>query len=327
MTRVLLTGSAGFIGQNVLTLLANNPEYHVWALDLHNRYTVPKEIWKAPNVSIRVGDAGTTTLIADIKPDWIIHLAGSAGVRESDARPLDYIDNNVRVTTYVFEQARLHGVSRVVYASSSSVYGDREPGTRFVESDASVGSATSVYGMTKQMCERIAQYYWTRHGLQSVGLRFFTVYGPYGRRNMAIRKFTERIAAHQPIVVFGDGEQTRDFTHVFDITAAIVKSCKSPRVTANVYNVGAGDAHTVNELVKKISTALDTEAVVTYEPRHPADVPATLADTLAIKRDLGFTPLISLDEGLKQFIEWWKNHGDVEPVQVGVINSPNPNSE
>jgi UDP-glucuronate 4-epimerase len=304
--RVLLTGSAGFIGQNVLRRFAGDARYSVWALDLRNTYTLPKHITDAANVTLCVGDAGTTTLIEDHLCDWVIHLAGSAGVRESDADPLAYIDNNVRVTTHLFEQARLHGVTRVVYASSSSAYGDGAP-LPLVESDPN-RPACSIYGMTKQMCETIAQYYYTRHGVKSVGLRFFTVYGPHGRPTMAVRRFAEAIRADTPIVIYGDGTQTRDFTCVSDIVSAILASLtgSSRLVKCDVFNVGAGDSCSVNELVELIKELLGRPDYdrITHQPRHAADVGATLACGKHIAKQLGFTPKTKLRSGVAQFLRW-----------------------
>ena len=304
--RILVTGAEGFIGKNLMARLRTMPAVEVKGIDLV----------ASAHPDVTIADAGTTALVGTFRPDVIVHLAGSAGVRESDARPLHYIDNNLRVTAHLFEEARLHGVRRIVYASSSSVYGDSSgvcdssaaaAGRATVEADAVGCVQKSVYGLSKRFCEEVAEYYHHRYGVESVGLRFFTVYGPHGRLNMAVGAFAKAIAAGTPITVFGDGSQARDFTHVFDIVDGIVASCVAPVATDHVFNIGANDPHTVVELIELLKDLLNKpEVEIVFEVKHSADVDRTHADNSKFRSMIGhgLGPPMTLSKGLEQYV-WW----------------------
>lgn len=297
--KVLVTGAAGFIGKNLVMRLAQMADVRVWALD---QLDLPPCVAELAGVTALKDHAGTTGILGEVKFDCVIHMAGSAGVRMSDEFPLHYIDNNVRATTHLFEESRKSGVPLVIYASSSSAYGDSMDVP--LREDAPFHVASSVYGMSKQMCEEVGRYYHSRHGIKSVGFRFFTVYGPYGRDNMAIGRFTKDILADKPITIFGDGSQTRDFTHVDDVVDAIVAAMQSKTVQCEVLNVGAGDSCSVTELVDLIKTACDKPDFdkITYEPRHPADVTVTLASNAKLQKVLGVEPKVKLADGLRDYV-------------------------
>jgi UDP-glucuronate 4-epimerase len=305
-TRVLLTGSAGFIGQNVLNRLAHNADYHVWGLDLSNQYALLPHITDAHNVTLCVGDAGCTDLIRKHSIDVVIHLAGSADVRRSDEVPLTYVDNNVRVTMHLFEQARRQqqqhgGGVRIVYASSSSVYGDAAP--PHVEG-VSMVAPMSVYALSKGMCEDVAAYYHRRHGVSSIGLRPFTVYGPYGRTNMAVGAFAEAMDNNLPITVNGDGSQRRDYTYVGDVVDVIVAAVNTTAVVFDTFNVGAGESHSVLELADAISEAKGGRAHTTnHVAAHSADVQHTCACTDHVHTTLHTRPQTTLKQGLKSILK------------------------
>ena len=281
--RLLVTGAAGFIGQNLLHRLAGHPDYTVWALDRNAMYAAPPSVTLAGNVTLCTSDAGSTDAIAEHRIDTVVHLAGSTGVRESDANPLDFIDNNVRATAHIFEQARQHGVRRVVYASSSSVY-----------------------GLTKAMCDDLAAYYGRRHGLSCIGLRFFTVYGRYGRPDMAVARFTTELLAGRPVTVFGSGEQTRDFTHVDDAVDAIMAALEAP-VMSGVYDVGPRTPIAVNRLIDIIAEELGVLTVDrVHTAGHAADALATLADPAPLYRDLHVRPAVGAEDGVRSYVRWRK---------------------
>lgn len=320
ITRILLTGAAGFIGSNVLMRLANNSQVIVWALDIKDDYShLPSYVSGASNIITICGDAGDCAeLCAAKRFDYIIHLAGSAGVRESDANPLHYLDNNVRVTSHLFEQARLTGVRRVVYASSSSVYGDAPTPHMDYPDSAANAKPASIYALTKRMCEDVAKFYHSRHGVRSIGLRFFTVYGPFGRTTMAVNGFIAAMLKGEPITIFGEGEQSRDYTYVHDVVTAIMHCTKADdNVTCDVFNVGHGNTCSVLRLVallRKEIGAPSEGTVVVHAPRHAADVEATLANCDRLYEILKFRPRIPLEIGLAATVQWQQEKNTSLPL-------------
>jgi len=300
--RSLVTGAAGFIGANLCRrLLAEGHE--VVGIDCFSDY-YPREVKEARVAPLR--DHPRMTLVeADILAgdlvalgrgaDFIFHQAAQAGVRASWGETFSiYTDNNVLATQRVLEAARRIAPRKVVYASSSSVYGEgRERPTR--ESDPK--RPLSPYGVTKLAGEHLCHLYYVNYGVPTVSLRYFTVYGPLGRPDMSVWKFTEAILRGQPLVVYGDGTQSRGFTHVDDVVEANLRAAHS-RYTDTAFNVGGAGSATVNELIAMIEGILGKKAQVTHEPFAKGDARKTLADMSRTRRMLGLERLIPLEEGL-----------------------------
>jgi UDP-glucuronate 4-epimerase len=316
VTRVVITGSGGFIGKNLLDTLANNALYDVHGVDLlpPDAYThLSDAVKSAKNITLHTGDVGCADLkdIAGGKcVHVVVHLAGSANVRQSDSNPLLYIDNNVRVTTHVLDQCRVHGVKRFVFASSSSVYGSAPP--PHAEEIATGRETQSVYGLSKWVGEELCAYYARRYEIETVCLRFFTVYGPHGRPDMAVGAFASAVTRDVSSYIYGDGEQKRSYTYVKDVVDVIVRCCTSPRAKNGKFNVGASESVSVNalmSLVKRVFGRSDYDKVE-YIARHAADVDCTDATQDRIRVALGVSPCTSLDEGVRLYAEWLTVHGE-----------------
>lgn len=296
---VLVTGAAGFIGRNLVRRLHALGRFRVVGLDVLPR---PPEV--NANIDWIQEDLVKTDLGAVGKRfgvDCIVHLAGLAGVRQSDDKPRAYVHNNIDATTAVFDMAKTLGI-KVVFASSSSVYGDTPPPQQ--EHAAIHANLKSFYALTKLVGEDIGVYYWKRHGVPSFLLRFFTVYGTHGRPGMAVRKFSEQIMDGKPVTVYGDGTQLRDFTDVRDVCTAIVKCVDDVRGGCHEFNVGAGGKISVNGLIGVLEEAIGQKATVQRLPRHPADVDATGACTERIAEHFGWRPAIGIREGVEDFVQW-----------------------
>lgn len=236
--------------------------------------------------------------------DTVIHLAAQAGVRYSIENPLLYVNTNVVGFTNLLECARKAKTPHFIYASSSSVYGDNAD-VPFSESDR-VDSQASLYAATKKCDEVIASTYSRLYGMTTTGLRFFTVYGPWGRPDMAPSLFADAILDGRPIDVFNNGDMTRDFTYIDDIVegvAAVVE--KGAKMSGNsLYNIGCGHPERLGEFIKLLEQALGKRAALNMLPMQTGDVPQTWADTTAFRRDFGMTPGISLSEGIGRFARW-----------------------
>ena len=324
--KVLLTGAAGFIGSHTAEALVADG-HQVVGIDCFDSYLYTAEA-KRKNaaelahslrqepfrlVELDICDQeGLDSLVADQGFDVVLHLAALAGVRPSLREPQRYARANVQGTISVFEACRKHGIERCVYASSSSVYGakhsdlPRDQVVAFSEDDLCLTPA-SPYAATKRSCELIASTYRDLYGLGVSGLRYFTVYGPRQRPDMAIHHFTARIAAGQPITVYGDGSSFRDYTFVSDAVAGTVAACQ--RLEAgqyNIYNIGGTATTTLSELVALIETTVGKEAIVERKPDQPGDVPMTFANVSRAQRDLGYAPTTPVADGLPRFWDWYK---------------------
>ena len=312
MATILLTGVAGFIGSFVAKRLHeeghtvigidNFTDYYDVKLK-HDRIThvVPKEC------TIIQGDILDkellNKLVKEHKVDTIVHLAAQAGVRHSLSHPDVYIQTNVQGTNNIFELARHNNIKRVVYASSSSVYGGNTK-VPFSESDR-VDTPISLYAATKKANELQAHTYSHLFNLTTIGLRFFTVYGPWGRPDMALFLFTKAITEGKPINVYNHGDMQRDFTYVDDIVSGVVSSVTAKLEGAHIFNLGNSNTVKLADFIALIEENLGKKAEKNMLPMQPGDVPKTSADIKKAKELLGFEPTTNVDVGIKKFIEWY----------------------
>ncbi|HEV7299179.1 MAG TPA: SDR family NAD(P)-dependent oxidoreductase [Tepidisphaeraceae bacterium] len=313
---ILVTGAAGFIGSHAAQqLLARG--YHVVGIDNFSDFY--DRSWKELNLaSISSGERidveeiditnGTAidALVGKIKPVAILHLAAMAGVRPSIEQPAYYARVNVEGTTHLLQAAVSHGVGKFVFASSSSVYGNLAK-VPFSENDP-VGEPISPYAATKRAGELLCYTFWHLYKLPIFCLRFFTVYGPRQRPDLAIHKFTRLISAGQPLPFFGDGSTSRDYTFVDDIVDGIMKSldrCDRYRV----YNLGGSSPVTLLQLIEELERAIGKKAILDKRPAQLGDVERTFADLSRAQSELGYQPKTTLAEGLRKFVGWYKEYG------------------
>jgi UDP-glucuronate 4-epimerase len=321
--RILLTGGAGFIGFHAsLALLARG--HAVTALDEINAYYDPAlkqarlaEIGTPAHYRFIQTDLAAPGALdaaaAGERYDVILHLAAQAGVRYAVTNPGAYTHANLVGHAAVLEFARHHdGLQHLVYASSSSVYGnDTKPPFR---EDARADKPVSYYGATKRSCELLSHSYAELYGLPQTGLRFFTVYGPWGRPDMAYWSFTQSILEGRAIPVFGEGKLMRDFTFVDDIVAALVAIVEKPfaktegAAPARIYNLGNSHPESVLDLIGHIERHTKRKAQLEFRDGPPGDVRETYADISRAARDFGFAPRISLDGGIARFVDWFRRY-------------------
>ncbi|MDP4302104.1 NAD-dependent epimerase/dehydratase family protein [Leptothrix discophora] len=342
MTSILVTGAAGFIGAHVARALVGRG-HRVSACDNFNAYYDPKlkqarvqELLWPVGVNVQHVDltdvAATQRLVEASGAQVVLHLAAQAGVRHSVDAPLDYVQANLLGFGSVLEACRRAGVGHLLHASSSSVYGHREGegegGARpFSESDR-IDRPASFYAATKVANEAMAHATARVHGLPTTSLRFFTVYGPWGRPDMACWLFSERIRLGLPIVVFGRGELRRDFTYVDDTVEAVCRLIErgAPRPDAQgapveIFNVGHSVPATVNELVAGLEQAIGRRAVIEHAPLQVGDVPHTESDPTRLRAAIGDWPRTPLARGLAEFADWhrgWLQRGAGQPQRVAM---------
>ena len=313
--RVLVTGAAGFIGSWVSQRLLERGDEVVGVDNFNDFYDPAIKEANAREVEA-AGDGRFTLVRADLVTDdaamdaamdgidAICHLAAWAGVRPSIQKPLIYAETNVTGTMKLLERARAYGVKPFVFASSSSVYGARKM-VPFAEDDR-VDDPVSPYAATKKAGELIGYTFHHLHDINFIGLRFFTVYGPRQRPEMAIHLFTRKILDGEPISVHGDGTSSRDYTFIDDIVTGVVASidraCTTPGY--RIYNLGASDTTTLAELVALVEKACGKTAIIERKPDQPGDVPRTFADVSRAKAELGYDPQIKVGEGIPKFVEW-----------------------
>jgi len=310
-SRILVTGAAGFIGSSLVDRLLGEGR-SVVGLDSFDPFY--PEAMKRRNLEMAsshekfrlvVGDIrdvqASEELFAEGEFDVVVHLAALAGVRPSLERPHAYVDVNVNGTTLLLEAAATHGKPRFVFASSSSVYGERKDGP-FRESDR-VDHPISPYAATKKAGELIAHTFHHAHGLAVTCVRFFTCYGPRQRPDLAIRLFAEKMRRGQPIPIFGDGSSLRDFTYIDDIVEGLVRAIDTDLGYA-ILNFGAGRTVSILEFVNALEKELGVVAKREYLPRQAGDVSMTSADITAAGEALGYKPKISLEEGIARFVRW-----------------------
>ena len=334
---VFITGSSGFIGSNLAKrILTTEPDTKVIGLDnMNNYYDVCikearlAELQKFENYTFTKGNLADKALINSIfeqyHPDIVVNLGAQAGVRYSITNPDAYIESNMIGFYNILEACRHYPVEHLVYASSSSVYGSNKKVP--YSTDDKVDNPVSLYAATKKSNELMAHAYSKLYNIPSTGLRFFTVYGPAGRPDMAYFGFTNKLVNGETIKIFNYGNCKRDFTYVDDIVEGVVRVMKKPPEKKNgedglpippyaIYNIGNSNPENLLDFVQILSEELvragvlpsdyDFESHKELVPMQPGDVPVTYADTSALERDFGFKPHTPLREGLRKFAEWYK---------------------
>ncbi|MGE0118121.1 MAG: NAD-dependent epimerase/dehydratase family protein [Dongiaceae bacterium] len=319
---ILVTGAAGFIGFHVAAALCARGETVVGIDNLNDYYDVSlkqarlAQLASARGFSFERADIADRAAVAKLfadhpQIDRIVHLAAQAGVRYSLVNPFAYTDANITGQVTLLEAARrLPRLAHMVYASSSSVYGGNTK-LPFAVTDP-VDRPISLYAATKRAGELIAFNYSHLHRLKLTGLRFFTVYGPWGRPDMSAYLFTKAILAGQPIPVFNNGDMRRDFTYVDDIVAGVVAALDRPPADGGsepphrLYNLGNHRSEPLMRFIEVIEQACGRKAVIEFKPMQPGDVPETYADIDASRRDLGFLPRTTIDEGIPRFVSWFR---------------------
>ncbi len=314
MPKALVTGFAGFIGSHLTEKLLNE-DYIVIGIDDFNDYYDPKikernisGFKNNTNVSLHTFDIRDKNQVNDLfsqhKPDVVIHLAARAGVRPSLQLPLLYEEVNVLGTLNLLEAARNNGCKKFVFGSSSSVYGESK-NIPFKETEADL-KPISPYGVSKLTGEKYCHAYNHLYKIPIICLRFFTVYGPRQRPDLAIHKFTKLINDGKSIPVFGEGQFKRDFTYVTEIIDGIISSIKYDKTGFEIFNLGESHTTSVIDLVKLIESALGKKANIDWQPAQAGDVPITYADVSKAEKLLSYKARTKPEEGIKKFVEWYR---------------------
>lgn len=333
---ILVTGAAGFVGMHVCRRLLDRGERVVGADSITSYYDTSLKIARIkllqglPNFDFHKTDLAdfqaTRQLFDAVMPDRIVHLAAQPGVRASIDDPLSCVRANCDGFVSVLENSRRCGAAHLVYASSSSVYGANR--TLPYSTEQSVDHPVSLYAATKKANELMAHTYAHVHRLPVTGLRFFTVYGPWGRPDMAAYLFTRAIFEGKPIKLFNNGNMKRDFTYVDDIVEGVIRTLDRPaapdatwsadRPSASssaapfrVYNIGNNEPVNLLDFVSTLEGLIGKPAIREHHPLQPGDVLETCADITALQRDVGFSPSTPLHEGLKQFVAWYRTYHNV----------------
>jgi UDP-glucuronate 4-epimerase len=313
--RVLVTGAAGFIGFHLAARLLDRGEAVVGLDNMNAYYDVGLKEARLARLSGRAGfrfvradladRAAMESVFAGGRFDAIVNLAAQAGVRHSVENPHIYVESNVMGFLNVLEGARHHGTGHLVFASTSSVYG---LGTELPYAEAAdTDHPISLYAATKKSNEVMAHAYAHLFAIPTTGLRFFTVYGPWGRPDMALFKFTKGILEGTPIPVFNEGRMVRDFTYVDDIVEGVVRVIDRP-APYRLFNIGNHRPVALMDYIRAIEEALGREARLELLPMQPGDVPATEADTSALRAATGFAPAMPVEEGVRRFVAWYREY-------------------
>ena len=334
--KILVTGAAGFIGFHLSRRLLAEGHEVVGLDNLNDYYDVnlkkarlailkESEFFKHVNINLQ-DDQPMSEMFAQEKFTHVINLAAQAGVRYSIENPRSYIDSNIVGFLNILEGCRHNQVEHLVYASSSSVYGKN---TKMpLDPHEGVDHPMSLYAATKKSNEMMAHSYSSLYDLPTTGLRFFTVYGPWGRPDMALFLFTKNILAEKPINVFNYGKMMRDFTYIDDIVEGVVRVTKNTAapnpdwdgdnpdpctssVPYRVYNIGNNNVVELSRFIEVIEEIVGKKAIYNYMPMQPGDVPATFANVEDLVRDVGFKPDTTIDEGIKNFIDWYRDYYNI----------------
>ena len=329
---ILITGAAGFIGMHCCLRLLARGEAVVGIDNLNDYYSIQLKQDRVSRLVAAGGDfrfiqcdfadhAALDATLGKIRFDRIIHLGAQAGVRHSIDNPRAYAHSNLVGHLEMLELGRHRSVSHLVYASSSSVYGGNDSLPFRVEDR--VDHPLSLYAATKKADELMSETYAHLYRLPQTGLRFFTVYGPWGRPDMALWLFTDAILNGRPISVFNAGEMRRDFTYIDDIVTGVIAALDHPPADDGdekaggshsphaLYNIGNHRSEELTDLIALIEAACGREAIKQMLPMQPGDVRETFADISAIERDLGFRPTTSIAEGVPRFVDWFRNYHGV----------------
>lgn len=312
---ILVTGAAGFIGYHLSRKLLDRGDEVVGLDNLNDYYDVRlkqervKRLESSANFVFYKMDLcdreGLKNLFAKHRVDRVCHLAAQVGVRYSLIDPFAYQKSNIEGFLNVIDLARAGKTANFVYASSSSVYGANQKIP--FSTDDRVDSPISFYGVTKRANELTAFAYHHAYGLPATGLRFFTVYGPWGRPDMAPFIFTRKIVAGEPIDVYSHGKTKRNFTYIDDIVQGVVLALDNPRPCA-LYNIGNDRTEDLERFIEVIETCAGKKAVRNYLPEQPGEMQATWADIEPMKRDYGYRPATNIEQGMRLFVEWYKDY-------------------
>jgi len=307
---ILVTGCAGFIGWKVSELLLNQGQTVVGVDNMNDAYDVRLKEWRLSQISdnpdfafhrVDITDRDALSQVVDDGSiDAVINLAARAGVRQSLEVPHVYYDTNVMGTINLLELCKDRGIDKFVQASTSSLYGE---GKRPFRESQNTDRCLSPYAASKKAAESLCYAYHYLYGLDITVLRYFTVYGPAGRPDMSVFRFVKWIAEGEPVQLYGDGSQERDFTYVDDIAAGTVAALKP--MGFEIVNLGSDRPANVNTVIAVIESILDKEATIERGPIHPADVPATWADISKARVLLAWEPETTLEEGLKRAVAWY----------------------
>lgn len=312
---VLVTGGAGFIGSHLTHRLLGRGD-RVTVLDDFNDFYDPRRKWAnvaefedRADYTLVEGDIRDADLVDDLfrksRFDLVVHLAARAGVRPSLKEPILYEDTNCIGTLRLLEASRLHGPDVFIFGSSSSVYGINQK-VPFSETDE-INKPISPYATTKRAGELLCFNYHHLYGMSIACLRFFTVYGPAQRPEMAIHKFTDLLARGEAVTMYGDGSSRRDYTYIDDIIDGVV-AAMDKRLPFEILNLGGAETTALADLIEWIAEELAVEPRIEYLPDQPGDVPITYADVDKANRLLGYSPKVPIREGIKRFVAWYRDH-------------------
>ncbi len=333
INKIIVTGSAGFIGASLCIKLLERGD-NIIGIDNHNDYYDPKikearieRLVKYSNYQhFRIDlkdEKSLSKVFKEHKPHKVVNLAAQAGVRYSMENPLAYINSNIVGFAYLLENCRLHKINHLVYASTSSVYGAN---TKMPFSEHhSVNHPLSVYAASKKSNELMAHTYSYLYQLPTTGLRFFTVYGPWGRPDMALFKFTKAILEEKPMDVFNYGKHTRDFTYIDDIVEGVIKTLDNPAISNNdwnsdqpdpatskapwrIYNIGNNKPVNLMDYIGALEKNLGKKAKINFLSLQPGDVPDTYSNTDNLKKKFNYMPSTSVTEGVSNFVKWYKDY-------------------
>ena len=331
--KLIITGSAGFLGFSLCLKLLNS-SYNIIGIDNHNNYYDTKlkearfnKLIKYSNYQhyrIDISDKeNLEKVFKEHKPEIVINLAAQAGVRYSIKNPLAYINSNIVGFANILENCRHQNVNHLIYASTSGIYGAN---TKLPFSEhVSANHPLSIYAATKKSNELMSHSYSYLYGLPTTGLRFFTVYGPWGRPDMALFKFTKAILEEKPIEVFNNGQHTRDFTYVDDIVNGIIKVLEKPakpnlewnsnqpdpatsKAPWRIYNIGNNKPIELMKYINILENALGKKAIINFLPLQPGDILNTYADISGLKENFNYIPSTTVSEGINNFVNWYKEY-------------------
>lgn len=323
MATILITGAAGFMGSHLSEAMVRNghqvigidnfDDYYHRTLKEHNI----SHILQSDAFSLVEGDIRDAKLvdklISEHQPEVILHWAAKAGVRPSLEKPADYASVNVEGTAAILQAASKRSNTKIIFASSSSVYGAANP-LPFVE-NADISRPISPYAATKVACEALCHSFHHIYGMPIICLRLFTVYGPRQRPDLAINKFARLIADKQPIPLFGDGCSTRDYTYIDDVIDAVCRAVNA-NFEYEIVNIGNGNPISLANLVAELQKAMGIEATIDWQPEQPGDVPHTHADITRAAELLGWRPRVPITDGLKRFAQWYTDPQRTETLAM-----------